>query len=362
MLPNESARDRIASAAGKQERRALLTPLGGDGVAELLEASTNQRQESVHGCMRDAFLAVELARALLSERIPEADKLLARALGHLGNAQRILGDLDAANDSMEQAAVLLATTTDAPSLAEHLEFSTSLLHAERRLPEALARARSALDLHRAALDTVGMARCKIQVGVIHEHTGTPRDGVPALIDAVGMLREAHRKGENPEEVRRLMRSAGQVLVCRLIEAEEHAEALETLRSMERLFEEAPAMDRLKIDWLRAKVERALGLLGSARASFGRLQRAYLDRGMPYDAALATLDGIRTELDARNTPGVRRLVGDLRELLSALGIGDSSTAVALAGRLLQGRQCTDQLEGFLIRLAPIGQPIIASFLA
>lgn len=322
-LDEEQARLRLANTE-PADRRAL--------VHELLSRAEEHRGAAPHETRRIARLAVAAAE------VEGLEELRPLALAELGNAARIAGDLGAAEAALGEAWELVVEHgTDPLDRAEVLSLRASLARYQRRFEEGLRLARRALHLFQQQDDEPGMAKTLIQLGFLHRDLDQPEPAIARLVEAV----EHARLHPDPEASVRLMMIAVQNLAYCHVENGQPTDALFYIqRGRLALDAVGTRLDRLRFDWLEARVWTELGRWVTAAGLLKRLRAAYLDEDLPYEAALVSLElaaalarlGRRQALIAlaTETAGLFTRLGVDREAMAALGLLAQAKAAEVAG--------------------------------
>jgi tetratricopeptide (TPR) repeat protein len=79
------------------------------------------------------------------------------------------------------------------------------------------------------------------------------------------------------------------------------------------------LDLLRQDWLEARIGAGLGLRAEAIATLRRVREGFADRGVPYDAALATLDLAVLLLEEERTVEVRAVAPESVPIFESLDV-------------------------------------------
>ena len=192
-------RDRALPAAGwLQEQAGVAADVQGPALVEaLLQRAWDLRHESPEETRRISRMAV-LAAGALSPEVHGASRvadLLSRASAGYGNACRIAGDLDEAQEALDQAAELLAQGTgDLADRARIYEFKASLEAARGNYDSALAALDAAYALHIERDDAHMAGRDLITKGLYFGHTGRSRDAFRLTQRGLGMVDETREPG------------------------------------------------------------------------------------------------------------------------------------------------------------------------
>jgi len=262
--------------------------------------------ESRRANFLDSSLAVDWASLAvrLAEHLGPPPALRAEALAVLGNAYRVIGELRAAEESflsVEELLLLPAVAT--PGLrAEVRSLLASLRLAQRRLPEARAEIRRALDL------AASFAADRHQVGKL-------------LLKA-----ETIDLSTEPE----LHRIARFNLLGVLLRQGRHEAAAELFPAVVPLFAEEPAESthHLRLRWSEGLIARGFHRLDEAEAAFLAVEQEFVRRQMGYDAALVAIDLGMVYLETGAVKPLRRLAAELLPILAAKDLSKEAFACLL----------------------------------
>lgn len=286
-------------------------------------------KKSIEAAFEDPALAVRLANLAVraSVQLGEAYDpywvmdLRARALAHLGNARRVLGELESAEEAFREARAWLAasTTGNLRVRAEILSFESSLRRAQRRLGEALELIEGALTLYRESGDATGIGKCILKKGKILEEMGR-------FDEAIALLQEVEI---GPRQASQLLAYARfNLLVC-LTRSGREDEAERLLPEVRLLFGDAmPPLNRIRLRWTEGLIDLGMNRPGPAEAAFREVQREFLDRGMGYDAALVSLDLALLYVREGETTALKRLALELMPVFTSREIHREATAALL----------------------------------
>jgi tetratricopeptide (TPR) repeat protein len=304
------------------------------GLCELLvqrsrEAASEQTLEAIHL----AELAVHMA-----DMIPEGDpfedrwlyQLRSLAWAGLSNARRVQGDLSEAERCSEQADSWWGAGTvgsdDAlgyePVL---LDLKASLRRAQRRFPEALELHDRAVHLflegepdHR---DPHLAGRTLINKASVLIEAGDTDSGILTLKKANGLI--------DPDRDPRLLLCVRHNLVDTLARAGRYREAADLLPGVQELAAlHGSALDRVRLDWVEARISAGLGDHEHARMLLTHIRETFLADGNPFDAALADLDLAISYLEEGRTAEVRDLAEEMVTVFRNLDISREALAALL----------------------------------
>jgi tetratricopeptide (TPR) repeat protein len=236
-----------------------------------------------------AFLAVKIT-AHLGEAYHRdwVMDLRALAFAYLGNARRVVGELQSAADAFHEAhSYLRRSGSGNPRVeAEILDLEASLLRGERRFGaalELLERVRATYtsedpeirDMHLAGQALVKKAYTLEQMGDVEQAIAVLREAAPLVVE---------------ERDPRLLLCLRHNLACLLSAAGKSEEALALLHEVKELaLRLGNDLDLVRLRWAEGRVAFGSGQRGPAEQAFKEVQREFLERDMGYDAALVSLD-------------------------------------------------------------------------
>jgi tetratricopeptide (TPR) repeat protein len=309
-------------------------------------------RRSKEACLSDgrqatdvALLAVRIALALPPQTYhPEwVLDLQARAFAHLANALRVAGELTAADRAFADAE--RRCTWQSPQVkAELLSFKSSLRREQRRYGDALDAATEALEIYRTLADRRGILSCQLLTAKVHEATFD-------WDDACEVLRQAEIEA-GLEDDPRLFAMAQANLVMYLAETGRHEEAMARLPQARELYRlHGGDTDRLRLRWTGALVLAGLGRPAEAVPELRAVQQELLDRRMPVDATLVSLDLAVALLQSGDMAALEALASEILPIFESRGL---ATEAVVAFTLLQfqraveGRSFTTRLAAELAR--------------
>lgn len=286
-------------------------------------------KKSIDAAFEDPGLAIRLANLAVraSAHLGEAYDpywvmdLRARSLAHLGNARRVLGELQSAEEAFRKAEAWLAasTTGNLQIQAEILGFKSSLRRDQRRFSESLELVARSLDLYRESGDTRGVAKCLLKKSKILEETGH-------FEEAIELLQSA----EIPRDRQPLLFAYARynLLVCLVLSGrqEEAEQLLPEVRTL--LDATGKPLNRVRLRWAEGLIHLGLGRPGPAEAAFREVQEEFMVRGMGYDAALVSLDLAFLYAREGETRVLKRLALELMPVFTSREIHREATAALL----------------------------------
>ncbi len=262
-----------------------------------------------------AEVAVALADRLAGSADAEAVcfDLAARAWAALGNVRRIVSDLAQAEEAFTEAVRRLESGS-----GDLLEEGTvarmlgTLRHDQRRFEEAVRCFDRAIRTYRLAGDRHLVGRALAEKARALGESGHPDQMVSGLRQAVQLL--------DPQREPRVLLAAQHNLTWALTESGRLDEALSLLGEILPLHARSgKPMDLLRLRWLEGKLAQAQGELERAEAAFGEVRRGFLDRKIPYDAAVASLDLAAVLYEQGRLGEMKRLAAESLPVFRALGV-------------------------------------------
>ncbi len=275
--------------------------------------------ESVRLAAHDAAVALELAKFALyiAERCPGEEcwqaRIQAEAWGFLGNAWRVSNELDRADEAFARSKQLLAASAGAD---EHLLDASRLFDLEashrrdqHRFPEALALLDKARDASGGGL---AAARLLLQKEFILCLMEDYEGALEALREAAPLIESSG----DPELLFALRFNTADCL-CRLERYPAAARLLPKVREL--ALTQGHSLHLLRVLWLSSKIDAGEGRREKAIPALEQVQRDFTVRGLPYDAALASLDLAILWLEQGRNAEVRTLALGMAWIFSAQGI-------------------------------------------
>jgi tetratricopeptide (TPR) repeat protein len=309
-------------------------------------------QQSKDACLTDARRATDLA--ILAVRIalalPKASyhpdwvrDLQARAFAYLANALKVAGELSAADLAFADAERRFTWQSPLPE-AELLLLKSSLRREQRRYPEALEASAAALKIYRDLSDRQGILTSHLLQAKVYEATED-------WASACDVLRRAETEASLADDPRLFSMIQANLVTC-LVQAGHPAEAQKRLPHAKALYGQYGGdADRLRLRWTGALLLQALGRIDDAVPELEAVQTEFLDRRMPFDATLVSLDLAVALFHAGRSEALKTLAAEILPIFETRGL---TTEAVVAYTLLQlqraveGRTFTVQLAAELAR--------------
>ncbi|HEX2253189.1 MAG TPA: hypothetical protein VHQ65_07975 [Thermoanaerobaculia bacterium] len=281
-------RARNASDRWRRSAAGALLSLAHRGVLEDPGAALDQGR-----------LAVMLAD---SHTGPERAVLRVEARAALANAQRVLGEFDAAESTWAEIDDLRRHAELTPVRTGHLHMLRASLEMVRsRYPRAFGEVTDALRLFAAAADAVRTATALIKMGIVQDRLGDPAAALATNRQAALMLAAL---GSTSSRLRSM--ASHNLAVCALSLGDWRA--AEEIVTISRPLQDriAARMERVRLDWLDGLIDRMAGRHRQAEAHFLNAARVYSERRLEIDTRWIHLHLMEVYLAQRRPDRVREL--------------------------------------------------------
>lgn len=289
----------------------------------LVEHSDGLRFEDPVAMIEAASLAVQVAEALGDEPTPAvAADHRAEARASLANAQRVLGDLHAAEESFGTAADHLLNGSGDPLVSARFARLKGGLEVDRHnfdeaLKLYLGAFRTYMDLgehHRAGRTLVRMA-------IALTYADKPEEAMECLHLSLRLVDVRVEPG--------IVISAAHSMAYLYAQEGEAATARRLIRVTYPLYRAVPGRVALvRLAWMEGRVLVACGLLAEAEIRLAAVRDDFHRRGMAFDAALAGLDLAGVYLQTGQLAKVATLAQEMHAVFSSQGLGDRAAAALL----------------------------------
>jgi len=254
---------------------------------------------------------------------PWSHVLRIRSLAHRANAQRVLGDLVAADESCRQVRSLVEgrPLADPEVEVELASLEASLRTDQGRFGAAVAVLDRAIQVQQATGDGRGLARSLVQKGICLAETGDHAAAVDAQREALALLR--------PETDESLYLCAVSNLALSLCEAGSHAAAREVVGAHRPLFDRHDdPWSALRRDWLEGRIALGLGETETAERLLVAARDGYLARNLGYDAAMVSLDLATLHLEQGRTRELKEVARTVQPLFESQDLHREAVAALL----------------------------------
>jgi len=280
---------------------------------------------------------------------------LVRAMAYRANALRAMGKLQEADERLASARGLIRreSVTDTRVYAEVDWFEGILRKDQRRFVEAEERLGRAALLFEVAGEKTEAARPLLTLGLLYGDRQNLTQAIEATRSALGKL--------DPETEPRLYLCGRHNLSLFLVEGGQYAAAAEGLREDEELYRQfADPWTRLRQLWLQGKIASGTGRLKEAEETFLAVRNGFIQQGIGYDAAMASLDLALVYLREGRTGEVRRVAEEMYPLFEAEDIHPEAAAALLlfqeaARQEVVTAERVEELLAYLKRARAAGEP-------
>ena len=294
--------------------------------AAYVERSHEVRYRDADEMLRLARLAVAAAEAAAGVAIGPPSLLhdaLASAWGQAGNAHRVRSEVPQAAEAFAKAeAFRRKGSGDAILHASLASKMASFRLLQREFASAADLYEEAACLCRKLRDRRGETSALIGLALVSNAAGQPQ---AAIVPLQHCLRVLTGRPHNLD----LLWAATQNLVNTFVELGQPEDAYNLLALSELQFKEcADELVHVRVDWVKGKVERELGLFDAAQFRLELVRDNYARRDLTVQAAVVSLD--LAEVYARQglIPELIRTVGETIPLFQSLGVGRELIAALL----------------------------------
>jgi tetratricopeptide (TPR) repeat protein len=258
------------------------------------------------------------------EAVREAlSNLRARAWAQLANARRINSDHAGADLAFERAESLLSDPDGVGLLdkARIFDLKASLRRDQRRLPEAFELMDAVIAIYRNLGQTRLLGRALAQKAVVVMEANDGEAAISLLHRALELL--------DPNDDPRMFLAARHNLIYCLNASGRPREAFALLfHSRPYYLQAGDRMNLLRLRWVEGQVAAGLGRSEQAEVAFREVRGAFMELGLVYDAALATLDLAGLYAEQGRTADVQRLTEEILGVFRERGVHREAIAAVL----------------------------------
>jgi tetratricopeptide (TPR) repeat protein len=272
-----------------------------------------------------ARLAVAVAEALPDEQSGESEVrngLRARAWAQLGNAHRIGSDHLEADRAFAQVALGCAHgRIGLLDLARVLDLEASLRRDQRRFAEAARLLDRVILIYQRLGQRNLLGRVLKQKSMVCGEAGDPEAEMALLRRALDLL--------DPKEEPRTFLAARHNLITALNQSGRSREAFSLLFHTRPLYLQLGGrMNLLRMRWLEGLVAQGLERREQAEVAYREVRQAFIELGLDYDAALASLDLASLLVLQGRTADLRRLAEEMLAVFTSREIHREALAALL----------------------------------
>lgn len=314
---DQASRAVAALAAGERMEDVARRTRGLALYEALLARSWELRHEDPATMIRYAWLATRIAATLSIRRYGQeriAD-LQCRAWAELANAQRAADKLDLAEESLAQAVELYSRGTSDQFLGVRLLELQAALAADRRRFGLASKALSLVyRFYRRHSHARLTGRTLVSWGLYMGYAGETEEAVRLLRKSLSFIDES----VDPS----LAFAAVHNQILFLVDAGNFREARKVLFQNRRYLQDANAggkLNHLKQAWLEGRIDAGLGRHTRAEQIFDRVRNELQAAGLPFQAAIASLDLAAVLLILERAAEAQDVVVEAARVFSALRI-------------------------------------------
>lgn len=253
-----------------------------------------------------ARLALDIAEHLDPSRhgAPAVEAAKARAWIHLGNTFRVLSEFRQAEQAFHTAELHFSRSwLDPLDEGLLLESKAILRRIQGRSGEALEMLDTAIAIYREVNEPHVQGRALLGKGVTLQYREAPEAAAECYRESLFLL-------DGAREPRLVVVGQCNLIFC-LHETGRSADAAALIPDSRRLVAElGKRSDRLRLDWIAARVAAATGQEAEAEQLFLGSRTAFLEDELAYDAALISLDLSSLYARQGRTAEVKRLAAEI----------------------------------------------------
>ena len=341
-LPSDSsAASRKLPRKGKADVKSL---------ENLLALSWSLRYENPGEMVQYAMLAVKCSEEL-DARTHGRERVLdlrGRALAELGNAYRVLDQLDVAEEKLEEAARILGLGTGDEGLRIRLlELEAALAASRCRFRIATTYLTTVSEYYEACGDQHLAGQAMIQRGLYVGYDGHPEQALCLLEEGLSRL----DREREPELV--LTAVHNQLLFITDCGRFEKARKFRFCNSAI-LSRNHGRVNRYRLHWINARIEAGLGKLDRAEAILREAKQGFEELGRPYVASVVGLDLAAVLLKLNRPADAGKVVMEAHRVFTALRINrEALVAVLVLYHVIHKGEATakmaEEVAAFLRRL-------------
>lgn len=319
-------------------------------VTALVRRSYGLRHDDPHHATRIARLAWRIANHLRSATGQALVVLDAQveALANLGNLERVRENYLRAKVLLGRALAMLANGGGSASRrALVLEFQASLLRAQRAFAEAVEILREAASLYEKVADEANVGRVRLLHSYALYQSAEPREALRVLRSALPLLHAREEPGLGVGALHNYilyLEADGQhqLALALAVHGEDYFRALGSPSFLHRTW------------WVKGRLFSAVGNHSEAARYLEAAKNSFVERKLPYIAALVTLDLALVFARLGRRDIVAQLASEAQAVFSAKGIPREATAAFLlfAQAAREWRADVALVENLVAQLTPL----------
>ncbi len=248
--------------------------------------------------------------------------LLAQCWAYLGNSKRVLTDFRGADAAFSRADKIIRSGTGDPmARGEVMDLKASLLREQRQFEPSIQLLARAASVYRKAGDRHLAGRTLLKQVFTYNEAGRPQESLAILDQAQDLLDESREP--------RLQIIVANQRIHSLFFTGRYGEALEHLPALRALAKHQNAdVELIRADWIEARLLVQLNKSARAEELFQVVRAAFIQMGIGYEAALASLDLAALYLESGRLRETKQLAVEMLPIFQSRDIQREALAALM----------------------------------